>query len=379
LVSRQRPRSVWRSIRPSLPAGPTPGERPQDLQPWRGLTPPPLGSVSTPAEYQFNDGMVVRWGSFNALLTQMTVAVTNGDPDAIVYVVVTGGSQQSSATSILQGAGADMSQVQFITQPCSPSSSCSVWMRDYGPRYVVVNGQRAIMDHTYNRPSRTTDNAFPALMAQLTGQTLYDIGITHGGGNFHLFADRRAFMTDLIVAENPGQSAATIRQRYQDYQGLDLTIVDAFPQSFDSTQHIDMWMLPLATRKVLLSEYPASTGNPATGEPRRITEELATQFAGEGYEVFRTPGWGSGSGVHYTYANAVLMNQVALVCQFNGFPTQNAQALATFAQALPDRTVVGVDCTSIINSAGSIHCIVMHVSGALPEITDALLRNGFED
>ena len=44
-------------------------------------------------------------------------------------------------------------------------------------------------------------------------------------------------MTELIVNENPGLSGAEIEQRYLDYQGLDLTVTDPFPTSYDSTQH----------------------------------------------------------------------------------------------------------------------------------------------
>lgn len=353
---------------PTMPRGFARGEHlPQDG--WRSLSAPPVGTLRSPAEYEANDGLLLRWGQENALLTQMTVAITNGDPDALVYIVVSGTSQRNSANTTLTGAGADLNQVRFIT-----AASNSVWIRDYGPRSITVNGQRAFMDHTYNRP-RPLDDAVPTPVAQSFSQTLYDIGLVHGGGNFHLFDDGRAFMTRLIVNENPGLSAAQIQQRYLVYQGLEVTLTDPFPTSFDATQHIDMWMLPLATRKVLLSQYPASTGNPATGEPHRITEALATQLAGEGYEVFRTPAWGSSTGVHYTYANAVLLNSVALVCQFNGFTTENAQALATFQSALPERTIVPINCTNIIPLAGSIHCIAMHVSRAADP---ALFRDGFE-
>jgi len=37
---------------------------------------PPSGPVRAQAEYEDNSGILVRWGSQNALLTQMTVAVT---------------------------------------------------------------------------------------------------------------------------------------------------------------------------------------------------------------------------------------------------------------------------------------------------------------
>ena len=317
---------------------------------------PPPGRVRAQAEYEDNSGILVRWGSQNALLTQMTVAITTGDSEARVYVVTTGTSQQNSAAATLAGAGADMDQVRFVSQACS--SGCSVWMRDYGPRFIETNGKRGAVDHVYNRP-RPVDDAFPSVWATYSGEQKYDIPLTHGGGNFHLFRNRDAFMTRLIVDENPGLSEQQIKDYYRDYQGLSLTLTDPFPASYDSTQHIDMWMLPLADGKVLISQHASTDGVPYT-----VTEDTAAQLAGRGYTVYRTPAWRSG-GAHYTYANAVLLNKVALVCQFNGYPTQNAAALATFQSALPERSVVGVDCSGIIGLSGAIHCIVMHVPDLL--------------
>jgi agmatine/peptidylarginine deiminase len=323
----------------------------------------PVGAVRAQAEYEPTDGILVRWGSFNALLTQMTVALTTGDAGANVYVVVTGASQQASATTTLSGAGARMSGVKFITQACA--SGCSVWMRDHGPRAIENNGHRAAIDHVYNRP-RPVDDAFPGIWSSYSGESKFDIPLTHGGGNFHLFRNRDAFMTRLIVNENPGVTEQQIKDYYLAYQGLNLTLFDPFPTSYDSTQHIDMWMLPLDDDKVIISQHASSDGVPYT-----VTENAATTLAARGYTVFRTPAWQSG-GTHYTYANGVLFNKLALVCQFNGYPTQNAQALATYTSALPDRVVVPIDCSSIIGSAGAIHCIVMHVP-------DLIFRSSGED
>lgn len=325
---------------------------------------PPAGPVRAQAEYEDNSGLLVRWGTMNALLTEMIVAITTGDPDALVYVVVTGTSQQNSATSILSAAGAVIGRVRFVSQGCS-SGGCSVWMRDYGPRFVDDHGRRGAVDHVYNRP-RPVDDLFPGVWATYSGESRYDIPLTHGGGNFHLFRNRDAFMTRLIVNENPGLTEQQIKDYYRDYQGLNLTLTDPFPVSYDSTQHIDMWMLPLADDKVLVSRHASSDGVPYT-----VTENTATLLASRGYTVYRTPAW-QANFTHYTYANAVLLNKLALVCQFDGYATENAAALATFAQALPGRSVVGVNCSDIIDLSGAIHCIVMHVP-------DLLFRNGMDD
>src|SRR5690606_37103930 len=117
---------------------------------------------------------------------------------------------------------------------------------------------------------------------------------------------------------------------YAGYQGLDVTLTDPFPSSYDSTEHIDMWMLPLGDTSVLIGQYEASQGG---GVPKAVTDATASLMQSRGYTVYRTPGWSS-SGTHFTYTNSVIVNNVVLICRFNNETTRNAQALATFQTAL---------------------------------------------
>ncbi|MCP4591719.1 MAG: hypothetical protein GY842_13345 [bacterium] len=322
---------------------------------------PPTGAVYCPPEYAPNEGMLIRWGAYNSVLTELTVTVTTLDPDAMVYIVATV-AQGDSAAVTLDGAGADMSQVEFITY-----TSDSVWMRDYGPRFIFEDGARAIVNHTYNRSFRAYDNAFPGILGTLWGETVYDIPLVHGGGNFHLFANGDAFMSSLVLGENPSLSEQDVKDLYQDYQNLDLTIYPGFPTGFDSTQHIDMWMMPLGDDSVVIGEYDVGTGQPYT-----ISENAVTDLSGRGYTIHRTPGWNDG-GTHYTYTNAVILNDLLLIPAFGApYLTEDAAAQAVFEGALPGHTVVPVDCSDIIHAAGAIHCVVMHVpayANPFPSVT----------
>lgn len=323
----------------------------------------PSGAIDTPSEYAPNDGLFLRWGSFNSVVTEITVAVTTQTSDARVFLVVAGPAQESSARSTLSGAGADLSRVEFMQLP-----SDTVWIRDYGPRTLFVDAARSLMDHIYNRP-RPNDDQVPSGIAGVTGETLFELPLIHGGGNFHLFDNGEAFMSELIVDENPDVSEQDIEDYYAEYHDLDLTILDPLPAGFDSTQHLDMWFLPVDDDTVIIGEYdPMEAG----GVPHQISEAGASLMAERGYTVLRTPGWGAGA--HHTYTNSVIINEAVLVCQFDGFPSENAQAADVFEQAFPDKTIVGIDCSSIIYSAGAIHCIVMHYA-ARP---DLLFRDRFE-
>lgn len=322
--------------------------------------PPPAGPVDTPAEYEHSAGLLIAWEQFNDVLSAITVAVTTHIPPGTIWVVVDDTGEQGSATAVLTAAGADLDHVRFLVR-----TTDSVWIRDYGPRFVFERGRRAIVDHVYNRP-RPNDDVLPDYIAQQWGMDEYFIPLTHGGGNFHLFADGDAFMTDLVLDENPGLDAADVEQLFADFEAVDLTIWPGFPTSFDSTQHIDMWLLPVRDKVAIVGEYDVSTGQPHT-----ITEAAVAELQGRGYQVFRTPGWRSG-GTHYTYTNAVVFNDLVLLPEYNGFPSENAQALAVFQAAFPQHAIVQIDSSSLVTFAGVLHCIVMQVPDGL------LFRDGFE-
>lgn len=326
----------------------------------RGL--PPAGVLYTPAEYAPNEGLFLRWGSLNSVVTEITVAVTTQTEGAEVFLIVSGPAQESSAAATLASAGADLDRVQFLHMP-----SDSVWIRDYGPRTLFVGQDRALMDHSYNRP-RPNDNQVPAGITALSGESLYELPLVHGGGNFHLFENRQAYMSDLILDENPGLSEQDVQDFYAEYHNLDLTILDPLPASFDSTQHLDMWFLPVDDHTVIIGQYDATE---AGGIPYQVTEAAASLMTDRGYTVLRTPGWRSGA--HYTYTNSVVINEAVLLCQFDGYRTENGQAADVFEQAFPDKVIVGVDCSNIITYSGAIHCIVMHYAER-----GTLLRDRFQ-
>jgi len=308
---------------------------------------PPSGQVYCPPEYAPCAGLLIAWESYTTILTQLAVGITSGDPEAKVWVVVDSTSEQSSAYSTLNSAGADMSRILFIVRVTD-----TVWIRDYGPRFIFEDGLRAIIDHNYNRP-RPNDNALNDYLSSLWGEPQYDIPLTHGGGNFHLFANGDAFMTSLILTENPSLDDDDVIQLYHDYQNVNLTIYPGFPTSFDSTQHIDMWMLPTGDYKVIIGQYSSSTGQPYT-----ITQNAVADLTARGYTVYRTPGWNPG-GTHYTYTNAVILNNQVFMSKFN--VSQDATAFAVFQSAFPGYSIHQIDCTGIIGAAGALHCIVMHV------------------
>jgi agmatine/peptidylarginine deiminase len=318
------------------------------------VTPPPSGPVHCAAEYEPMEAILLAWEGpleWNAIQTRMAVEITRFGA-AEVHVMVDSAAEQSAVQATLAAAGADMARVRFLVV-----ATDTIWIRDYGPRYVFEGGCRAIVDHTYNRP-RPNDDVQPRAFAQWKHHALYEHELVHGGGNYHLDALGRGYATRLINAENPRLTEQQIHGVWRAYLDVDTTFVDPFPTSVDYTQHIDMWMQVFADDAVMISDWP----NDAGSVQDRICDAAAAFLVGRGYAVHRVPAFTVG-GVHYTFTNVVLCNDLVLVPTYSepSVAPFNAQAAAAWVAALPGKRVARIDAQAIVTAAGVLHCIVMHL------------------
>ncbi len=336
----------------------------------RALSPPPTGPIHCVAEYEPMQGILIAWegdATWLAILAQMAARITN-QGDANLYVVLDTSGEQSSASSTLSSYGTNLSRVQFGVR-----TTDTIWCRDYGPRYVYEGNVRAVVDHTYNR-NRPSDNALNAWWAgTFKHHPLYDVGLIHGGGNYHLDALGSSFCTRLVVNENPTLTETQIHDRWESHQNLDTTFFDPFPTSVDSTQHIDMWMQVIADDKIVISDWPTASGSTQDN----ICDNAAATLISRGYTVYRVPAVRSG-GVHYTFTNVVMCNGIVMIPSYtNSTASQyNDDALSLYQSALPDKQIFQIPSQNIVTAAGVLHCIVMHVPQPLGGVNPtAYLRN----
>ncbi len=331
----------------------------------------PTGPIACPGEYEPMDGILVAWegsSAWKSILAQMGAQITTTGA-ANFYVVVDTAGEASSAFSSIASAGANTTRVETIIR-----TTDTIWMRDYGPRYIYEGDCRAIVDHTYNRP-RPNDNLLPSHLETIWGHTRYDIPLVHGGGNYHLDTTGLARTTRLINNENPGLTETQIDGIWADYQEVDTDFYTPFPTFVDATQHIDMWMQIFDDDKVMISDWPSNVGSTQD----QICDSTAADMAAEGYQVFRVPAR-SLSGTHYTYTNVVICNDLILLPTYTNSTIvsagHNAEALAAWQSAAPGKTVVQINCQAIVTAAGVMHCIVMHVPEHLGGLNPtAYLRN----
>lgn len=313
--------------------------------------PPPAWPFSCPAEYEPCQAVLIAWESHLRQLTELTVHMTTCARPVRVIIVVHSDREQVRVRDFLVSAEADTRHVEFLVGPVN-----EVWIRDYGPRFILEGQELTVIDHTYNAPRRR-DNYFNDHFTEVRGMRQYQMPLRHGGGNFHVLRNGHACATSRILEDNPGMSCQEVVELFRAYLNVELTIYPAFPYPFDETQHIDMWMLPVSDGAVVIGEYAKSMG-----PPHMITEQAAANLASQGYTVYRTPGW-SKEGVHFTYTNAVIVNDQVFIPRYGGeHAYKDAHALSIFEQACPGRTIIPIDCRGPVQRGrGALHCMVMHV------------------
>ncbi|GAG14437.1 unnamed protein product, partial [marine sediment metagenome] len=204
------------------------------------------------------------------------------------------------------------------------------------------------------------------------GEKVYkldDLNLEHGGGNFQCVSTGDAFMSTLVLDENPVYDANNIISIFKEYHNVDVTIYDSLPAGVDATGHIDMWLMSLSDTDILIGEFnPDVSGYDET-------EDAAADLESRGYTVWRTPSYNSGpdgtGGTHYTYTNAAIVNNKVFIPKYN--QSNDTTALAVFEAAMPDHEIIQVDCSSIIDYAGAIHCVMKHVYTSDPTTWDVYL------
>ena len=312
---------------------------------------PPTSPIQCVAEYEPMDGIMLAWEGFTDIVAQMAARITTIG-NAKAYIVVDQPNEQSQAISLINSYEGDTNNVKFIYRTVD-----SVWIRDYGPRYIYEGSCRVIVDHTYNRP-RPNDNALNQFVSEELGHAYFQIPLVHGGGNFHLNSNNLGWATNLIEDENPTLSINQIKDYWYQYQNLNVTITDAFPTSVDYTQHIDMWMCWASDTTCIISDWP---NNPGSIQDE-ICDQLSNDLQSQGFNVIRIPAT-TRNGTHYTYTNSVICNDLVLVPSYsnNSVSPFNSDAFDGWRKACPDKTIIQIPCQQIVTSAGVMHCISMHV------------------
>ena len=333
----------------------------------RTITDPPDSIVYTPAEFDSVAGIIFAWEAYSTLLTELIKEVAEEDT---AWIVVDNTSEENSVSNTLTNANVNMDHVVFQVIPTN-----SVWIRDYGPWWIIEpENSRAIIDLVYNRP-RPLDDAYPESAAEYFGINYYGLGLIEAGGNMLLDGQGAVIVSNVIFdgsqGFDPTLTQDQLEQYFLDYFGVHKVIVTPHLIN-DGTGHIDMFVKLINDSTIIVGEYEnQSAGYPGNYDIcNQVASQLAneTNGAGRPFNIIRMPMPPYNNGITYTYINSLIVNNKVLVPIY-GLSTEFANddsVLALYETIMPGVEAVGFDCNQIIPANGAIHCIAMKVP-ALPE------------
>jgi len=333
----------------------------------RTITDPPDSIVYTPAEFDSVAGVIFAWEAYPTLLTDLIKEVAEDDT---AWVVVDNTSEQNSVSNTLSNVNVNMDRVVFQVIETN-----SVWVRDYGPWWIIEpENSLAIIDLVYNRP-RPLDDTYPESAAGYFGINYYGLGLIEAGGNMLLDGQGSVIVSNVIFdgsqGFDPTLTQDQLEQYFLDYFGVHKVIVTPHLIN-DGTGHIDMFVKLINDSTIIVGEYEnQSAGYPGNYDIcNQVASQLAneTNGAGRPFNIVRMPMPSYNNGITYTYINSLIVNNKVLVPIY-GISTEFANddsVLALYETIMPGVEAVGFDCNQIIPANGAIHCIAMKVP-ALPE------------
>ncbi|MCC6411152.1 MAG: agmatine deiminase family protein [Saprospiraceae bacterium] len=314
-------------------------------------------------EWDFNDQT---WDLYSELIAHCQEAVE-------VICVVRDANEENDMSQRLAADGVPGGNISFVYVPCE-----RMWIRDHGPFAVQTDNGTAFMDFNDKADSGLDEN-LPSNLAAEWNYDVYARPWIFDGGNLLVDNHGTLFCTRGLYDNNPGMTSQQISLELEDFMGIN-RVVALKRQHDDYWGHIDMQAKLLDDSTFVLSSV--SFGHPNYDSLEYNFQLLAALETHEGkpYRIRRLPhadDW-------KTYANALILNNTVIVPVYDH--PNDAVAVATYAELLPNHTIKTLNCNKIIGWEGALHCITMQLydennlvsteaPSSLPELRLAVVPN----
>ena len=343
-------------------------------------TTPRRGGFRMPAEWEPHEATWIAWphnredwpGRFAPIPWVYGEIVRKLSAVERVRILVDNPAREAEARRVLRKVGAAMDAVEFFACPTN-----RVWVRDYGPLFVVNRrGKAGLTAWRFNAWAKyddwQRDAAVPAFLAAQFGLPTWQTGMVLEGGSIDvngagLLMTTEECLLSPVQARNPGMSRAAIEKTLRAHLGAERVIWLRKGIAGDDTHgHVDDLARFVGPETVVLTtERDRSDAN---YEPLR---ENAALLREAGLRVVPLPMPRplvfAGQRLPASYANFYIANGLVLVPTFND--PADRLALNVLARVFPGRTVTGIDCTALIWGLGALHCMTQQQpqpSAALP-------------
>lgn len=238
------------------------------------------------------------------------------------------------------------SQVDFFI-----ARTDSLWIRDYGPWWIVSDDGIGIVDTVYNRP-RPSDDVIPEFIGRELNIPVYKPGIVHTGGNYYSDGYGNAFSSSLIFRENNNFSVNETLKRMFQFLGITNYVTSPLGEHI-TIEHLDTFGKLVAPDTWVFSKFPENSRFYQDAE--RMVKLLETQTSAYGtpYKIFRLSMVPIAGEEYRAFINSFISNDTLY---FPGRGDQHDEmAKRVYQQALPGYNIVSVSDMGT-RWGDSVHC-----------------------
>ncbi|AUG80497.1 peptidyl-arginine deiminase [Kitasatospora sp. MMS16-BH015] len=333
-------------------------------------------ALRMPAESDRHDRTFMAWPALSSIWSTQLPAVRR-DIARVAYeisryepVVVVARSGQAADARYQCGPGA------YYGITVIEIANDDLWIRDFGPTFVVGPGAIAGVDTNFNGWGKTGTSYYQRFTedAAVAATLLYDYGIDRIQAPFvgeggALETDGQGTLLATVSSlvnpnRNPGKSQAQVEQALCSSLGMDKVIWLAGLAGQDITDdHIDCLARFTSPGRVLLDKPGPGTDQLWIDVYQQAKQVLATatDARGRSLTVVELPGpdrtliRGKGKDFLSSYTNFYVANGAVFVPQF-GDTTADGTAYAILQAEFPGRDIVQLNIDNIASGGGGIHC-----------------------
>lgn len=265
----------------------------------------------------------------------------------------------------LREMGVNMNQVVLHTNDYS-----DVWIRDYGPTFVVNRALKEVAMVRWNfnawggkYDDQIRDGRIPTIMNRWMNLPVYEPGIVLEGGSIDVNGKGTVLTTRACLLNpnrNPHLTADRIEEYLKEYLCIEKVIWLSDGIAGDDTDgHIDDIARFVGPSTVVCAcEADTADANyPALQENYSILCQ-STDQDGQPLTIIRLPmpAKVEAEGERYpaSYTNFYIGNSVIIVPIFND--PNDAEALRILGDLFPGRDIVGINARAMVEGYGTFHC-----------------------
>lgn len=340
----------------------------------------PLPTVRVPAEWEPQEAVWLQWpqqweSTYEPAFAHVTATVlrhenmhilTNDDRTrmaAKTALVQVGGLSQGVAD------GDDTPEGFHITWHDVPNDNA--WMRDNGPRYVLVDGEMRIQNWEFDAWGGAfgadipfaADNQVPDRVGEILGMPVDHVDIVHERGDLEFNGRDAVILNWTVIGDpnrNPGMTRADAVAAMEQHFGVTRVIlIEGQPQGDLTGGHVDGIARFIDTDRVVVADCSDESACVPGGADDQIYDDAAGLLADAGFEVIRWPFEArvtyQGTVFDTDYLNWMVGNGFVITVGFD-HAEADANAKAQLERWFPDREVYVIEMLASWAAGGGVHC-----------------------